>query len=479
MTFDHRRTWPTASERAVSNARIYCEQLESMPEAAGYLPAPMSPDRKSPRYTTPQSLRREVEQHICDCAMEGNHEALAIFRDHGVPLAIFERYDCYLEDPALYDASPQTILYSKVNFPNTLKPLGMAMLGFGRKFPKSLSEPLINEEDFVETMKVLRSMGGHRYIAEPTYVAKMFRDMYLNAPVQIKDKDRMVTALSNFLESGGVSLSRDVDSELTFDESILKCFDNISRLEKKPWVHNPILDYAMDAEAKIGTRNFDTVLVFNRFLGALRNGQPQEVTQLRHTTHLQEIFLRLYEMSPIERTPTEIILGRRTDFTPLRLIKAIDQCPRDDEALTERLFHVAMEAGMNVLTADPKHMMSVIRHYTQEGALYLNGHDGFNAELKKCIGSLSLDAAIKLAEGRYFNTKKIALTYAKQLIDADKAGELAAAHEKTVEILFKSVDGDELRKAFGLELNDAFLNKCKLTRSMRFRADSFSKDLGL
>ncbi len=428
---------------------------------------------------TPQSLRREVEQHICECAMEGNHEALAIFRDHGVPLAIFERYDCYLDDPALDDSSPQTILYSKVIFPNPLKPLGSAILGFGRKFPKSDREPLVSEEDFVETMNVLRSMGGHRYISEPQYVAMMFKDMYLNNFMGSRDKEKMVTALSHFLESGGVSLSRDVDSELTFDESIIKCLDNISRLEKKPWVHNQILDYAMDAEALNGIRDFDPGLVFNRFLGALKNGEPKDITHLRDTTHLKAIFSRLYEMSPMERTPTEIIMGRRTDFTPLRLIKAIDQSPRGDETLTERLFHVAMEAGMNVLTADPKHMMSVIRHYTQEGALYLNGHDGFNAELQKCIGSLSLDAAIKLADGRYFNTKKIALAHAKQLIEADKVGALASAHEKTIETLFKFSGSEELQKALGLERKDAFLKKCKLTRSMSFRADSFGKDLGL
>jgi hypothetical protein len=428
---------------------------------------------------TPQSLRRDVEEHICDCALEGHHEALSVYRDHGVPLDIFGRYDSLLDDPALYDASPQTILYSKVNFPSPLKPLGFAMIGFGRKIPTMDKEPMITEEDFVETMNVLRSMGGHRYIGEPQYVAMMFRDMYQYAIIHNKDKDKMVTALSHFLESGGVSLSRDVDSELTFDESILKCFDNISRLEKKPWVHNPILDFAMDAEAKNGIRDFDPRLVFNRFLGALRNGQPQEVTHLRDVTNLKAIFTRMHELSPLERSPSEIVLGRRTDFTPLRLIKAIDQCPGNDDSLTERLFHVAMAAGMGVLTADPNHMMNVIRHYNQEGTLYLNGHDGFNAELKKCMGSLSLDAAIKLADGRYFETKKIALAHAKQLIDADKVGVLAQANEKTIQMLFKNVDGEALRETLGLDLKDAFLNKCKLTRSMTFRADSFSKDLGL
>jgi hypothetical protein len=481
MTFDHRRTWPTESERAVSNARIYCEQLEKMPEAAGYLPAPISPDRARSRYMTPQSLRRDVEDHICECAMEGNHEALAIYRDHGVPLAIFERYDSFLDDLALYDSSPQTILYSKVSFPNPLKPLGAAILGYGRKFPKSDKEPLISKEDFVETMNVLRSMGGHRYISKPQYVAMMFKDMYLNQFVGHNNKDKMVEAMSHFLESGGVSLSRDVDSELTYDQSITKCLATISRLEKKPWFHNPILDYAMDAEATRGVRDFDPALVFSRFLRALKNGRPEEVTHLRDTTPLRAICSSLHEMSPLERTPTEIIMGRGTDFTPLRLLTAIEQSsPRKDEPnLKERLFDVALTAGVDILTADPKHMMNLIRYYQRGFSPSLTDHVGFNTELKKCVGSLSLDAAIKLASNSFEDAREIILAHGKQLIIADKQGELAAANEKTIQILFKSMNGEAFREALGLELKDAFLNKCKLTRSMSFRADSFSKDLGL
>lgn len=481
MTFEHHRTWPTVSERVINTARIYCEQLENMPEAAGYLPAPIPQDRARSRFLTPQSLRRNIEDHICYCAMEGNHEALAIYREHGVPLAIFERYDCYLDDPALYDSTPQTILYSKVSFPNPLKPLGAAMLGFGRKFQKSDKEPLISKEDFVETMNVLRSMGGHRYISEPQYVAMMFKDMYLNQFVGHNNKDKMVEAMSHFLESGGVSLSRDVDSELTYDQSITKCLATISRLEKKPQFHNPILDYAMDAEARSGLRDFDPALVFSRFLRALRNGHPEEVTHLRDTTHLRAIFSSLHEMSPLERSPTEIIMGRGTDFTPLRLLTAIEQSsPRKDEPnLKERLFDVALTAGVDILTTDPKHMMNLIRYYQRGVSPTLTDHVGFNTELKKCVGSLSFDAAIKLAVNSFEGAREILLEHAKQLIVVDKRGEIAAAHDKTINILFKSVDGEQFRKALDLELKDAFLNKCKLTRSMRFRADSFSQDLGL
>jgi hypothetical protein len=430
---------------------------------------------------TPQSLRRDVEQHICECAMEGNHEALAIFRDHGVPLAIFERYDCYLDDPALFDSSPQTILYSKVSFPNPLKPLGSAILGFGRKFPKSDKEPLVSKEDFVETMNVLRSMGGHRYISEPQYVAMMFKDMYLNQFVGHSNKDKMVEAMDHFLESGGVSLSRDVDSELPYDQSITKCLAIISRLEKKPWLHNPILDYAMNAEAKRGVRDFDPALVFCRFLRALKNGVPEEITYLRDTTNLRAICSSLHEMTPLERTPTEIIMGRGTDFTPLRLLTAIAQSsPRKDEPhLKERLFEVALTAGVDILTSDPKHMMNLIRYYQRGITPTITDHDGFNTELKKCVASLNFDASIKLAANSFEGAREILLEHAKQLVTKDKPGEIAGAHDKTINILFKSVDGEGFRKALDLDLKDAFLNKCKLTRSMRFRADSFSKDLGL
>jgi hypothetical protein len=430
---------------------------------------------------SPQSLRRDVEEQICLCALEGNHEALAIYRDHGVPLAIFERYDCYLDDPSLYDASPQTILYGKGSFPNTLKPLGKAMLGFGSKYPEAEGIPLISKEDFVETMNVLRSMGGHRYVSEPQYVAMMFKDMYLSNFIGTKDKEKMVEAMSHFLESGGVSLSRDVDSELTFDESITKCLDTISRLNKKPWTHNPILNFAMDAEIKNGISNFDPALVFGRFLDALRIGQPQDVWHLGDKTNLRAIFSRLHELSPLERSPTEIIMGRRTDFTPLQLLKTLEE-PRPgkkDPTLIERLFQVALTTGLDMLTSDPKHMMNLIRHYEREGIPSLRDHIGFNAELKKCVASLSFDAAVKLADKSFGDARDVVFEHAKKLLTANKTGELAAAKESTIEILFKSFDGQKHREALGLELKDAFANKCKLTRSMSFRADSFSKDLGL
>jgi len=481
MSQKHQYNYHTSSpaERSVEIARTYCEQLDNMPEAVGYLPAPKAKRRGRVLGSTPETLRSTIEQDICDCAAEGHHEALAVYRDHGVTLSIFERYDSFLDDYNLYGYSPEAILNGKVKFPNPLKPLGIAMLGYGDKRLSQLPRTPMSEHDFVQTMNVLSSMGGRLYLTEPQYVAKMFNDMNSSAFIPNKDHDRMVVAMKHFLDKGGVSLCRPEKTDPPLDDQIEKCFDAIRRISKKIPSYNPILNISMDADALSGHREFNQYLVFSRFLSALKNGQPHEVSHLAKISEISETFARMHELSQLKKTASQITLERKAYFTPLRMIGVIDQCPRGDDTLTERLFQVAIDAGVMAFTKDLGHMISFLKHYNQEGSLHITSHGGFNHELEKVIHELGFDAAVELARDFDFSTRSTAIARAKDLIDNSKASVLEQASETTINTLFRTSNGEDLRKKLGLEIGDAFFNKGKTTRSMSFRADAFSSDLGL
>jgi hypothetical protein len=65
------------------------------------------------------------------------------------------------------------------------------------------------------------------------------------------------------------------------------------------------------------------------------------------------------------------------------------------------------------------------------------------------------------------------------LSDENKVASIAGADEATIQRLFTDDTSEGYRIKLGLSMGDAFAYKGKMTESLSFRADSFSKDLGL
>jgi hypothetical protein len=76
-------------------------------------------------------------------------------------------------------------------------------------------------------------------------------------------------------------------------------------------------------------------------------------------------------------------------------------------------------------------------------------------------------------------TNPAALARVKQLMTDDRANAIAGADEATIQRLFIDATSESYRIKLGLSMGDAFAYKGKTTESLQFRAESFSKDLGL
>jgi hypothetical protein len=462
----------------VTLATRFCRALEKMPEAIGYLPAPSNGSGESKDNWTPSTLRRAIEVNIARCAETVNHEALKIYREHGVGLVIFERYDSFLENQELYSPHARDILNRGTVFPNPLEAVGTLISGYSRS--DLYEAACITEADFDETLSVLMIMGGNHYKNDPQYVSKMFRDMgflFMN----LNNSRRLSYASDKFLAEGGISLCRDYDSDLSFDDSVLKIIKKIRNMDFNPETQNVMLPFALESEVKAGVRDFDPVIVFQSFMNALSRGQDKVVSWLGENTNLRAIFQRMHELYPINKDPNAIILGNQKRFTPLMLLRAIDESKtaKVEPARIPALFNACMSAGMDTLINDKGHLFTLISKYERKGCLDLDKLEEFNDELGKHTEVLNLTAAMKLCKGHVLKANPAALARIKQMLTDDKVNAIAGADEATIQRLFTDPTSESYRIKLGLSMGDAFAYKGKTTQSLQFRAESFSKDLGL
>jgi hypothetical protein len=138
-----------------------------------------------------------------------------------------------------------------------------------------------------------------------------------------------------------------------------------------------------------------------------------------------------------------------------------------------------MTAGMDALINDKGHLFTLIGKYESKGCLDLDKLEVFNDELEKHTDVLNLTAAMKLCKGHVLKTNPAALARVKQLMTDDRANAIAGADEATIQRLFIDATSESYRIKLGLSMGDAFAYKGKTTESLQFRAESFSKDLGL
>lgn len=466
-------------EWGITLANRFCRALEKMPEAIGYLPAPSNGSGETKDNWTPSTLRRAIEVNINRCAETVNHEALKIYREHGVGLGIFERYDSFLDNQELYSPHARDILNRGTVFPNPLAPVGMAISGYSRSVLYEAA--CITEADFDETLSVLLSMGGRQYKSDPQYVSKMFRDLGFQH-MNLNNSRRLSYATDKFLAEGGISLCRDYDADLSFDDSVLKIIQKIRNMDFSPETLNVMLPFALEGDVKAGVRDFDPVIVFQSFMKALSNGQDKVVSWLGENTNLRAIFERIHELYPINKDPNDIIMGNQKRFTPLMLLRAVDES-RIAKAEPERvpaLFTACLAAGMDTLINDKGHLFTLVAKFQQKGCLNLDKLEVFHDELEKHTDVLNLTAAMKLCKGHVLKANPAVFARMKHLLsDENKVAAIAGADEATIQRLFTDDTSEGYRIKLGLSMGDAFAYKGKTTQSLKFCADSFSKDLGL
>jgi len=468
-------------EWGVTLATRFCRALEKMPEALGYLPAPSNGSGESKDNWTPSTLRRAIEVNLNKVAEEVNHEALKIYKEHGVTLTILQRYDCFLDNPDLYSPHPRDILNRGTVFPNPLDPIAHAIVGYSKHIRYEGSQ--ITEDDLKETFNVLMSMGGNKFASDPQYVSKMFRSMAFQY-MELCNISRLAFATDQFLTSGGISLCREYDSDLSFDDSILKIIKKIQNMSFNSSTMNLMIQQSMESEARLGVRDFDPVIVFDRFMHALSKGQDKVITWLAENTNLRSIFQRIHDLSPIEMEPNAIVLGGRKPFTPLMLLKVVDTSNmfREEPERISPSFTASMKAGMDTMINDKGHIFALISKYEKNGHLDLDKLGELNDELEKYTECLNIDAAMKLCKGHVLKANPAALARVRQLLDEDKVATIASANEETMKRLFVDSFSGSYRTKLGLSLSDAFANKSKLaelTESNEFRARAFADDIGI
>lgn len=496
------RDWSV--KRGVERATKLCQLAESMPESCGYLPAPSKGSGEYKTYWTPEALRRTIELDIVRQANEVNHQALGVYRDHGIPLAIFERYDRFLDNNDLYQPHAREILDRGNEFPNPLEAYGAAILGYANK---STGEgAAVTNQDLEDTLTVLSQMGAKRYIVDPQYASKMLRQMEFNFGLHRKNPERYRYGIDKYLQAGGPSLCLAFDTNLSHDESISKIVRRLKNLdgnvgqhcsadgsviqESQPSMyqaidrqfdHSDFLTVTMDVEIRQGEKDLDPVLVFNRFIRALTSGDVNVVKHLAENTHLSEILKTIHEQSPIVRSPDKILQADKPVFTPLMILRAIDGSSKVKEKpqLMVELFKAASDAGLKHFLEDDKHVLALAKGYKQKGMLNLNKFEPFLEILETKISNVSFESAMQLCKGHSKNANRVALAHARSMLEADKEAAILGASEDTIQLLFVDGFGESYRRSLNLELRDAVINQGPTAQSLEFRGRAFTLELGV
>lgn len=496
------RDWSV--KRGVERAMKLCQLAESMPESCGYLPAPSKGSGEYKSYWTPEALRRTIELDIISQAQEVNPQALAVYRDHGIPLAIFERYDRFLDNQDLYNPHAREILDRGNEFPNPLEAYGAAILGYANK---STGEgAAVTNADLEETLTVLSQMGAKRYLTDPQYASKMLRQMDFNFGLHRKNPERYRFGIDKYLEAGGPSLCLSYDTNLSQDESISKIMRRLKNLdgnvgqhcsadgsvvkETQPGMaqaidrqfdHTDFLSVTMDVEISKGGKDLDPVLVFNRFIRSLTSGDVSAVKYLTANTNLGDILKTIHEQSNIVRSPDKILQAEKPVFTPLMILRAIDGSSRVKEKpeLMVELFNAASDAGLKHFLEDDKHVLALAKGYKQKGMLNLNKFEPFLEILQTKISQVSFESAMQLCIGHSKNANRVALAHAKTMLEADKDAAILGASEDTIQKVFMEGFGESYRRALNLELRDAVINQGATAQSFEFRGKAFTLELGV
>lgn len=496
------RDWTV--KRGVEKATKLCELAESMPESCGYLPAPSKGSGEYKSYWTPEALRRTIELDIIRQAQEVNHQALAVYRDHGIPLAIFERYDRFLDNQDLYNPHAREILDRGNEFPNPLEAYGAAILGYANK---STGEgAAVTNEDLAETLTVLSQMGAKRYLIDPQYASKMLRQMEFNFGLHRKNPDRYRFGIAKFLEAGGPSLCLSYDTNLSQEESISKIMRRLKNLDgnvgqhcsadgsvvrdtqpsmaqaiDRQFDHTDFLTVTMDVEISKGNSDLDPVLVFNRFVRALTSGDVSAVKHLAENTNLSEILKTIHEQSNIVRSPDKILQAEKPVFTPLMMLRAIDgsSVVKQKPELMVELFNAASDAGLKYFLQDQKHVLALAKGYKQKGMLNLNKFEPIQDLLRTHLTGVSFESAMQLCERHPKLANPAALDHAKTMLQADKKSAMALTSDSTIEKIFAANFSEAYQSVLKLTPEDAMLSECPLSKSFEFRGKAFTQALGV
>ena len=497
-----KRDWTV--KRGVDRATKLCELAESIPESCGYLPAPSKGTGEYKSYWTPEALRRTIELDIISQANDVNHQALAVYRNHGISLAIFERYDRFLDNQDLNTPHPREILDRGKEFPNPLVAYGAAIIGYANKWTGEGAA--VSNQDLDDTLSVLDQMGAKRYITDPQYASKMIRQMEFDFDLHRKHLDRYKSGIKKYLETGGPSLCLSSDTNLSEEESISKIVRRLKNMDGnvgqhcsadgsviqpsqpsmahaicRQFAHPDFLTLTMDEEIRKGNDNLDPVLVFNQFVRALTLGDVSVVKQLAENTKLGDILKTIHEQSNIIRSPDKILQAELPVFTPLMILRAIDgsSMVKDKPELMVDLFNAAHDAGLKYFLEDEKHVLALAKGYKQKGVLNLNKFEPFLEILQTKISDVSFESAMQLCKGHSKNANKVALAHAKSLVESDKNDAILGASEETIKKVFVDGFGESYRRALNLELRDAIINPGPTAQSYEFRGMAFTQELGV
>lgn len=490
-------------DRGVQRAMTICRQIDNMPESVGYLAAPSNGSGEFKNYWTPSALRRTVELDIVAQAKELNHQALQVYRDQGVSLCIFERYDSYLDNQELYTPHPRDILDRGNEFPNVLEAFGSAMLGYTNNLVSG--RRAIEATDYDETIEILMQMGGRRYLNDDQYASKMARSFDMNFGLHRKEPDRFNYAIRKLLDLGLPSLCRDADAKLSAEESVEKILRKIKTLDanvssncsddgsvvnksqasmyrniERHFQHNDLLNFTMDAEITQGVRDFDPVLVFNRFMIAIAHSDAAEIGRLAEKTQLTQILADLHSRVTITKADDKILQAEKSTFTPLLLLRAIDaSMPKEEPAVNDKLFSAVSEAGLAPILSDTKHVLAFAKGYTQKGTLNLNKFAPFQDLLRTHLAGVSFESAMQLCQRHPKMANPAALDHAKAMLQADKKSAMALTSDSTIEKIFAGNFSEAYQSVLKLVPEDSMLSECPLSKSFEFRGKAFTQALGV
>jgi hypothetical protein len=168
-------------------------RIAASPDVLGYFPDSKMKIGDSPDMPSIHAERKSIEALLVSAAYRGELDSINVLSE-GVPLAIFERYENFLDEKVV-NADIRDILFSGAEFPNGFFPLAGISVAY-----LSLR---IKHADLDEYMVAFKKMGLSEMAKDPRYLAAMLRKVFSLANVA-ENKDELFGSLMGKFTDHGV-----------------------------------------------------------------------------------------------------------------------------------------------------------------------------------------------------------------------------------------------------------------------------------
>lgn len=262
-----------------SNVKIrMCEsalsRIAATPEILGYFPDSRMKVGDSPDLPSNLAERKSIEDLLVSAAYRGELDSINVLSE-GVPLAIFERYENFLDEKVV-TADIRDILFSGAEFPNSFLPLAGVCVAYlnGR----------IAHADLDEYMVSFKKMGLSEMAKDPRYLAAMLRKVLSIVKVAGKQDLAFGSLMGQFADHGVLIKP----SLIPFDVNL----DRLVYSPASPWENTYENDSAFDYK-----HSYVSALINHRAMGG---NLPFPDSEFTHNSIISN-FVRAYTLESTRR----------------------------------------------------------------------------------------------------------------------------------------------------------------------------------